>query len=256
MNFYIIIPARIDSTRLPGKVLKKIGKFTMLEHCFFRAKKVINKKNIFVATCDKKIKDFCNNNEINFITTSINHKRALTRTAEAVEKIKEIKNKDIVIMYQADEPFLNPDNIRRVINYFKTNKKAEILNLLYETDNKKIIESPDNVKAIINYRKEIIYFSRFPIPYDVNKIRKKNNFLIQTGLIAIKKSQIKIFKQKKSTFLETAESVDMNRLVDKSVKINSIITKKFSFGIDTIQDLILAKKIMKQDKILKSYSLK
>ena len=87
-------------------------------------------------------------------------------------------------MYQGDEPFLNPKNIKKVIKKFKSIKKLEVLNLLLKTNDKNLINNPNNVKAIINEKNEIIYYSRFPIPYCLNDF---NNYFIQTGLIAIKK---------------------------------------------------------------------
>lgn len=240
----------MQSSRLQGKVLKKICGLPMLYHCFIRASKAINKNNIYLAICDKETETFCKKKNINYVKTSNSHKRALTRTAEAVKKIKFIKKEDVVIMYQGDEPFLNPKNIKKVIKKFKSVKKLEVLNLLLKTNDKNLINNPNNVKAIINEKNEIIYYSRFPIPYCLNDFK---NYFIQTGLIAIKKKKISIFRSKKSSKHEKLESVDMNRLIDKSIRINSLLTNNFGFGVDTPQDLKRANKIMKKDKIFKTY---
>ena len=240
----------MQSSRLQGKVLKKICGLPMLEHCFIRASKAVSKKNIFLAICDKETETFCKEKNINYVKTSISHKRALTRTAEAVKKIKLIKKEDVIIMYQGDEPFLNPKNIKKVINKFKSIKNLEVLNLLLKTKEKNLINNPNNVKAILNEKNEIIYYSRLPIPYCLNNLKY---YFIQTGLIAIKKKKISTFASKKSSKHEKLESVDMNRLIDKSIKINSLLTNNFGFGVDTPQDLRRANKIMKKDKIFKTY---
>ena len=254
MNTLIIIPSRMNSSRLPGKPLKKILNKTMIEHCFLRAKMALGKENVYIASCDKIIKEEIKRFGGNYIATSRTHKRASTRTAEALVKIeKKLKKKiDIIIMYQGDEPFIKPLDFIDMISIFKKQKKTKIANLVFKTNLKKIINNKNYVKVVGNKKMEALYFSREPIPS--SWLKKDDHYsLIQTGIIAFKRESLILFNKTKETFLETMESIDMNRLLELSQSIQLVISKNFYLSIDTKTELLQAKKIMEKDEIYISY---
>jgi len=100
MNTIGIIPARMGSSRFPGKPLKKIHGIPMIGHCYYRTAMAKGVDEAYVATCDIEIAEYIKSIGGNVVMTSETHNRATTRTAEALEKIeKEIgKNIDIIIM--------------------------------------------------------------------------------------------------------------------------------------------------------------
>ena len=110
MNVIGIIPARMQSSRLPGKVMKKIHNIPMIGHVYFRSKllKILNE--VYVATCDNKIKNYIRSINGKAVMTSKNHERAVDRTEEALKKIEKITRKkiDLIVMIQGDEPLLEP----------------------------------------------------------------------------------------------------------------------------------------------------
>ena len=134
-----IIPARMAASRFPGKPLKKICNIPMVEHVYRRASFFDNWKKLILATCDKKIIEFAKKKKIPTILTSSKHKRCLDRVCEAIAKIEKnekIKDTDIVICVQGDEPMLYPDMIRNSLKPFSKSKKVNCTVLAMDIVNK------------------------------------------------------------------------------------------------------------------------
>ena len=107
-NVLLVIPARFASKRLPGKPLKKIGKKTMIQTVYERAKKIGCAKTI-VATDDKRILKHCLNNKINCLMTRKSHKTGSDRVAEVSKKY----NYPWVLNLQGDEPLINIGDVKK-----------------------------------------------------------------------------------------------------------------------------------------------
>ena len=246
----------MNSSRFPGKPLKKILNKTMIEHCYMRAKMALGKKQVYIASCDTQIKEEVTRIGGNYINTSKLHSRASTRTAEALLSIEKKLNKkfDIVIMYQGDEPFIDPNNIKKIIKNFNKDKDISIINLVYKTNLNKIIKDKNFVKVVCNKKMEALYFSRESIPS--MWLNLNNHYsLIQTGVIAFRRESLLLFNKSKETFLEKMESIDMNRCIELSQTIKLLISNKFYLSIDTKEELNYAKKIMEKDEIYIKYKM-
>ena len=104
MNIVAIIPARMESSRFPGKPLEKIHGMPMIGHCYHRTRLAPGIQKIFVATCDEEIFDYIESIGGNAVMTSIDHTRATTRTAEALEEIEKESDErvDVVVMVQGN----------------------------------------------------------------------------------------------------------------------------------------------------------
>ena len=131
MKIIAIIPVRMASSRFPGKPLKKIHGIPMVGHCYYRTQLVTEIEKVFVATCDKEIFEYIKSIGGNVVMTSIEHKRATTRTAEALDKIeKKLDQKfDIIVMVQGDEPLIMPETITDLINNFD-NISNQVVNIM------------------------------------------------------------------------------------------------------------------------------
>ena len=177
MKIIGIIPARMKSSRLPGKAMKKIFNLPMIGHVYYRSKlsKVLN--DVYVATCDDVIKNYINSINGKVIMTSKNHKRAVDRTAEALTKIEKITKikADLIVMIQGDEPILNPQMINLVVNVLKENKGVQISNLFTVLNSTKEVQDPNRVKVVVDDHNNAIYFSREKI--STIKKKKKENIL-------------------------------------------------------------------------------
>ena len=162
MNIIGIIPSRMKSSRLPDKAMKKIHNIPMIGHVYFRSKllKILNE--VYVATCDNKIKNYIRSINGKAVMTSKNHERAVDRTEEALKKIEKITRKkiDLIVMIQGDEPLLEPQMINQVVNVFKKNKNIKISNLYTRLNNSEEIKDPNRVKVVLDDNNNAIYITK------------------------------------------------------------------------------------------------
>ena len=130
MNIIGIIPARMESTRFPGKPMAEILGMPMIGHVYHRCIMSKSLDEVYVATCNREIYNYINSIGGNSVMTSNSHERASDRASEALIKIEKSLNKkfDIVVMLQGDEPLIKPVSITKLINDFNT-IDIDILNL-------------------------------------------------------------------------------------------------------------------------------
>src|SRR3989338_3222835 len=159
-NIIGIIPARMASNRFPGKPLAKILDKAMIYHVYWRSKMAKALREVYIATCDKEIEDYCRKNNMNVIMTGNTHERASDRTAEAMEKIeKKTKQKiDIVVMIQGDEPMVTPEMIDLSIEPMLRGKDISVVNLMYGLKGKDEEDNPNIVKVVADENGHALYF--------------------------------------------------------------------------------------------------
>ena len=249
-----IIPARMASSRFPGKPMKKILGFPMIEHCYIRSKMCLDLDEIYVATCDQEIYQYINSIGGKAVMTSDVHERATERAGEALLKIEKKENLkyDIIIMIQGDEPLVHPQMLSEMITPFINDNNIEVTNLMVRLYEPEEISSADIVKVVFNQNNKALYMSREAIPSNRN-YKSKVNYFRQLGLIAFKREAIINFISLDPTKLEIIESVDMNRFLENDITINMIETNLSVDGVDTPQDLIRVEKKMKKDELYKLY---
>ena len=226
----------MESSRFPGKPLKKINGTPMIEMIY--EKLIKNKKKnheVYVATCNKEIYSHIIAIGGKSIITSKKHKRATDRCAEALDKI-ELKEKckyDLVTMVQGDEPLVNNKMIEQSTSPFK-NKTINIVNLMGKISKKEYLDK-DCIKIVKDNFNNALYFSRKPIPFFSNKM--KVNLFKQICIITFKKSFLKKYIKMKPTPLEILESVDMLRILENGYDIKLVKTNEVSIAVDRAKDI-------------------
>ena len=249
-----IIPARMASSRFPGKPMKKILGIPMIEHCYTRSKMCSDIDEVYVATCDQEIYKHIIDIGGKAVMTSDVHERATERTAEALLKIEKKENLsfDIVIMIQGDEPLVHPEMLSEMIKPLVQGSHIEVTNLMVRLYESEEINSADIVKVVVNQNDKALYMSREAIPSNRN-YKSKVDYYRQLGLIAFKRDAILNFVSLDPTKLEIIESVDMNRFLENDVMIQMVETNLNVDGVDTPIDLIRVENKMKKDNLYKSY---
>ena len=185
-TFIVVIPARYGSKRLKGKPLIKIGGIPMIIRTYIQCSKVVNKKFIYIATDDKRIKDVADKYNANCILTS---KNCLTGTDRVAEVSKKIAAK-FYINVQGDEPFFNPNDLKSLILFARKNP-TEIINGYTKIKDKHLFERSSIPKLIFDKNNYLLYMSRGLIPS--NKKKKICDWM-ETGLcIFISEKSIRFF---------------------------------------------------------------
>tara|TARA_B100000925_G_scaffold244557_1_gene194420 strand:+ start:757 stop:1503 length:747 start_codon:yes stop_codon:yes gene_type:complete len=238
-NYVVVIPARYHSTRLPGKPLIKILGIEMLQRTYNRCLKVVDKEKIFVATDSEKIIDFCNKNDIQSILTS---KNCLTGT-DRIAEVSKIIDAKVYINVQGDEPLLNPDDLKLLIESSEKNPDI-IFNGYCEIDNQSQYISQNIPKVVFSNNKELLYMSRSPIPHHKNK--KNHNSYRQVCIYAYPKEVLSIFlKQPKKTVFESYEDIEILRFLELGCKIKMLKMSSKSVAVDVPEDVIKVEEIIR-----------
>ena len=254
MNAIAIIPARMAASRFPGKPLAKILGVPMLGHCYFRAKIAMGADKVYIATCDEEIRNYAQTIGAKAVDTSANHTRAAGRTAEALKYLdSDAKHKsEVVIMLQADEPIAIPDDLTRMLDPF-SDPNVTIVNLMCKARSRAHFCDKNNVKVVVNNAMDALYFSREPIPSDWKSVANIPLY-IQTGVIAFRRDALLNFNKLPESFLEVAESVDMNRVLATGGAIRMLLTESPMLGVDTPADMEAAASTMASQAITAAYS--
>jgi len=221
-----IIPARLGSTRFPGKPLKKILDLPLVEHVRRRVSLCNAIDEVYVATCDAEIKDAVEGFGGKVIMTSSAHERCTDRIEEAATRLEA----DIIVNVQGDEPLISPVSIKELV--MPLQEKDEILAacLIYPIANPEDLNDPNTVKAVLDKDNFVIYFSRAPIPNF--KRGEKTRLLEQSGIMAYRKDFLHKYSKLPQTPLERAESVDMLRIIEHGFKIYGVITEHVTIEVD------------------------
>lgn len=243
MKVALIIPARFKSTRFPGKPLVQILKIELILRVINACEKAINKKNIYVATDNKKIFNFVKDKGYNCIMTSSKCLTGTDRVAEASKKIYA----DIYLNVQGDEPLIKEKDIKKIIQF----KKSFMNHVVCGYSNIKNYEEAKNKsvpKVVINKFNELVYISRLPIPGSKSqKNIKKNSFLKQVCIYAFNKKELDIFaKNKKKTFYEEKEDIEILRFFDLNKKIKMVKLSSNTVAVDKKSDIKKVEKILLQ----------
>ena len=255
MKVIAIIPARMGSSRYPGKPMAKIHGVPMIGHCYHRTKLCNDLMDTYVATCDEEIHDYIISIGGKSIMTSDIHERATDRTAEAMLKIEEMigESIDIVVMVQGDEPMVTPEMISQSLAPFRENQSIKVVNLMARMKTIKEFEDPNEVKVVIDKNSNAIYFSREAIPS-----RKKGfdnvPMLKQVCIIPFKREYLLKFNDMEETELEKIESVDMMRIIENGDNVTMVMTDSDSFSVDTEEDRIFVEEKMMEDQLMKNYN--
>ena len=246
MNIVCIIPARMESTRFPGKPMHKINGLPMIERVYRNVKKNPILSEVVVATCNKEIFNHINLIGGEAVMTSKKHKRASDRSYEALKKIEK-KNKkkyEIVVMVQGDEPMVHPDMINEAVKPMLKDRKIKVLNLMGNIKNKKEFLDPNCIKVVCDKKLNAMYFSRSALPF--LKFKKGQNIKKQVCIIPFRRDFLITYNSLKPTILEKIESIDILRVLENGFEVKMAKTKHFTQAVDTKSDALKVAKLIRR----------
>jgi 3-deoxy-manno-octulosonate cytidylyltransferase (CMP-KDO synthetase) len=253
VNIIGIIPARMASTRFPGKPLARINGIPMIGHVYHRSKMCSSLNEVHIATCDDEIRSYAESIGASCIMTAETHTRASDRAAEATRKIEETTGRavDIVMLIQGDEPMLQPEMLQQAIAPLVAEPTLAIANLMAVTTEADF-GNPNVVKVVTDLNGNALYFSREPIP-SLKMTASPVPGLKQLGLIAFRRDYLLKYIALTPTPLEAVESVDMLRVLEHGDQIRMVLTENSSVGVDTPEDLARVEGLMAAALSLSEY---
>ncbi len=233
-----IIPARYQSSRFPGKPLVDIQGKTLIRRVYEQAIQSKTLDAVIVATDDPRIYRHVQSFTSNVKMTGVAHRSGTDRCAEVARGIKDA---EIVVNIQGDEPFINPAQIDLVADQICRNERVAVATLVKKIEDVNELQDADIVKVVLNDREEAIYFSRSPIPFirqaPQNEWLKQFDFYKHIGLYAFRSDVLQQLCVLPPGRLEQAESLEQLRWLEAGFRIGVNLTELETLGIDTPEDL-------------------
>jgi 3-deoxy-manno-octulosonate cytidylyltransferase (CMP-KDO synthetase) len=253
MNVVAIIPARMASSRFPGKPMAPILGLPMIGHVYLRTTMSQSLSDCWVATCDKVIRDYIESIGGKAVMTADTHERCSDRCAEAMLKIEEItsKNIDIVVVVQGDEPLVTPKMIDVAVKALKDAPDVGVACLMGLIESDENFHDPNEIKVVVDRKERALYMSREPIP--TNKRGAKPVRLKQVCIIPYTRDYLLRFNNMAPTPLEIAESIDLNRCLENGDRVQMAFIADPTVSVDAPEDLGLVEDVMKNDRLVGAY---
>ena len=239
----VIIPARMASSRYPGKPLVSILGLPLVEHVRRRALLAQGVDVVAVATCDESIKDTVEACGGFAVMTKDTHERCTDRVEEAMQHLPG----EIVAMVQGDEPLLIPEAVSQVIQPLLDDPGLDVVNLLSPLESPDDYVNPNIIKAVCDRCGNVIYLTRAPVPHFRQPVAVP--VYRQTGIMAFRATFLPRFSALPETALEKAESVDMLRVLEHGIRIRGVVAGYTTLGIDRPCDVELVESVLRRDPV-------
>jgi 3-deoxy-manno-octulosonate cytidylyltransferase (CMP-KDO synthetase) len=241
MKIIAVIPARYASTRFPAKLMQDLGGKTIILRTYEAAKNTNLFDDVFVVTDSDLIFKEIISNGGKAIMSIKEHESGSDRIAEAVQNM----DVDVVINVQGDEPFIDENPLKALIEVFKndSDNKVDLASVMCQIIDKEDIENPNNVKVITDQNGFALYFSRSVIPFP----REENVgvlYMKHIGIYAFRKQALLDFYRLPMLSLEASEKLEQLRYLEYGKRIKMIETNHIGIGIDTKEDLERARKLV------------
>lgn len=255
-NVIAVIPARFDSTRLPGKMLLPLNGKPLILHTLERARSAKNVSRVIIATDDERILRVVEENGCEAVLTSKNHQSGSDRIAEVAANLPE---NSIIVNIQGDEPLISPKTIETAVDVMLADETTDIATTCEKIENASDVINPNAVKVITDENGFALYFSRAPIPFPREAVSKYGDlktaleneptlislFRKHTGLYVYRREYLLKFTRLPQSNLEKTEMLEQLRALENGARIKVVEVWESSIGVDTAEDFERAQRILK-----------
>ena len=234
-----IIPARYQSSRLPGKALADIGGRPMIEHVYRRTAAASSVSSVLVATDDERILEAVRGFGGAACMTSPDHLSGTDRLAEVAAEL----GSEIIVNVQGDEPLIEPAMIDEAIEPLLADPMVVMSTLRRRIDDPAELENPNVTKVVVDGDGYALYFSRAPIPFNRSG-RPPARAWRHVGLYVYRRDCLLQLASLPPTELERSEALEQLRALEHGIRILAVETNHDSIGVDTPDDLDRVRRLM------------
>ncbi|SET11372.1 3-deoxy-manno-octulosonate cytidylyltransferase (CMP-KDO synthetase) [Nitrosomonas marina] len=249
MKTIAVIPARMGSTRFPGKPIATLLGRPMIEHIYKRVALSKTLDATYIATCDEAIREIAEGFGASVIMTADTHERASDRVAEAVVGL----DAELVVMVQGDEPMTHPDMIDAAVQPFEQDPELGCVNLVRRIEQESDFRDPNTIKVVMDQANNALFMSRQPIPTLAKSGFEQTIAYKQVCIIPFRRALLFKYTRLQPTTLEQLESVDMMRLLEHGYTVRMVPIEFNTQAVDTEADLARVAKLMADDPLLSRY---
>lgn len=226
----IIIPARLASTRMPNKILREINGVPMF---VATARRVSAADEVVIAADDEGVVQIAQKFGFKAVMTSLAHQSGTDRINEAAG-ILGVKDSEIIINVQADEPFIEPENIVKFREFCEQNAARTFMFSCFKTVGGELADDKNLVKVVTDDAGYALYFSRSRIPFDRAPF---DAYKAHLGIYGYRAANLKRFCSFAPSTLENTEKLEQLRALSNGEKILMLEVQSDSIGIDCEEDL-------------------
>jgi 3-deoxy-manno-octulosonate cytidylyltransferase (CMP-KDO synthetase) len=245
----IVIPARYQSSRFPGKPLVLLNGISLVERVYQLSSRVGKDIRVVIATDDARIERHVREFGGDIMMTRKNHPSGTDRVAEVARKF----NCKTVINVQGDEPLLNPKVIRKLVDVMQQHPTLEMATLCHSISDEKDYLDPNVVKVVKDQNGNALYFSRSPIPFVRDQHRTSNfehrTFFRHIGIYAYRRDFLLKYVRWPQSNLEKLEKLEQLRALERGIQIRVLETNYHAIGVDVVADVKKVEKLLDKQKL-------
>lgn len=250
MKVVVVIPARLNSSRLPKKVILDICGKPMVQYVYELSQQCKDIDSVYIATDSKEVEKRCLAFTKNIIMTSDKHESGTDRIAEAIKNI----DCDYVINVQGDEPLMDSILIDELANSLKNEQGLNMISAMHEIESTIELKSINSVKVTVDNKNYALYFSRSIIPNSRDNLEdillsesipSSCVFYKHIGIYGYSKEFLMKYTNLEQTPLELNEKLEQLRVLENGYKIKMLKTDYRPIGVDSEEDLEEVRKIIK-----------
>lgn len=245
MRTLAVVPARFDSSRLPGKPLARIGDRTMIQRVHDAASSSGIFERVVVATDDDRIADEVHGFGGEVELTSSDHETGTDRVAEVAGRHPWA---DVVVNVQGDQPFVTTEMLASLIDPFRDDPAPAMTTLACPLPNATNRDDPNVVKVLIDRRGMAIYFTRASVPYERNA---ESDLPVHhhLGLYGFDRNFLEIYAGLESTPLERCEGLEQLRVLEHGHRIAVRLVDRSIIEVNTAEDLVAAEDFVAKERV-------
>lgn len=240
MRAIAIIPARLASTRLPGKMLRDVLGKPLIGVVYEAVRSSPLLSDVIVATDSEEILSVCRQHGWNVRMTSPEHRSG----TERVHEVSNSESADVYVNVQGDEPLVRAEQVTALLQVME-NPEAQVGTVMTQAGEADIA-NPNAVKVVTDRNGRALYFSRAAIPFD--RDGAKPRYFKHLGLYAYRKPALDRFVSLPESALEKSERLEQLRFLENGIPIFARETPYDSVGVDTEEDLQRVIAILKKSR--------
>ena len=226
-----VIPARLQSTRLPRKVLREIRGVPMVVEVFRQVRSSPLLSDVLVATDSEEVVAVCHDHHVPAVMTRADHPSGTDRLWE----VSRARAADVYVNIQGDEPLITPAHIEQLVRPFLSEPEVQVTTLKIRAKPEEVVSRTAN-KVVTNVHGDALYFSRLPIPFDRDN-RGDIAYWKHIGLYAYRKATLDRFPTLPPSILEQTERLEQLRFLENNIPIHVEPSDHDTIGVDTEEDL-------------------
>lgn len=249
MKIVGLIPARMASSRFPGKPMLDLMGLPMIEHVYRRSCMSKLLDDVFVATCDQEIFDHIIASGGKAIMTSTTHEMCMDRIVEASQHV----DADVYVIIQGDEPLITPAMIDESVKTLLADPSCGCATLAQKMTANEDVHDPNRVKMVWNANNEVLYISREAVP-SAQKSKKPIDYYKMICVYAFSKKMLQKFSTWPISYLEEIESIDMLRIVENAEKLRVGVVECDLYNIDVPEDVPRVVEFLSKDPLTSEYT--